>query len=42
MNTTLDEWEDIRTRMKDVIDESSKDIWFENELIELYKLHHLS
>lgn len=42
MNTTLNEWEDIRTRMKDVIDESGKDIWFENELIELYKLHHLS
>jgi len=42
MNTTLEEWEDIRNKMRHVIHESNKNIWFENELIELYQLHHLS
>ena len=40
MDTTLEEWEDIRIRMKNVIDESGKNIWFSDDLIELY--HSLS
>jgi hypothetical protein len=37
MDTTADEWEDIRIRMKNVIDESGKNIWFTDELIKLYE-----
>jgi hypothetical protein len=37
MDTTLEEWDDIRIRMKNVIDESGENIWFSNELIDLYK-----
>ena len=42
-DTTLEEWEDIRIRMKNVIDESCKNIWFSDDLIELYhSLWHTS
>jgi hypothetical protein len=37
MDTTLEEWDDIRIRMKNVIDESGKNIWWPNELIDLYE-----
>ena len=37
MDTTLEEWDDIRNKMNDVIDESGKNIWFFDDLIDLYK-----
>lgn len=37
MDTTLEEWEEIRTKMKRIIDESDQNIWWDNELIKLYK-----
>lgn len=37
MDTTLNEWEEIRTRMNDVIKNSDKRIWFYNELVKLYE-----
>jgi hypothetical protein len=40
MNTTLDEWENVRNEMNKVIQDSDKRIWWDNELIELY--HSLS
>ena len=37
MSTTLEEWEEIRNKMKSVICESDKSIWFTDDLIDLYK-----
>jgi hypothetical protein len=37
INTTLEEWEEIRNKMKSVICESDKRLWFDNDLIDLYK-----
>lgn len=37
MDTTLEEWENIRISMKNLIDESGKNIWWPNELIKLYE-----
>lgn len=37
MDTTFEEWEKIRKEMKEFIDNSGKDIWFDNELIKLYR-----
>lgn len=37
MDTTFEEWEEIRTKMKSIIDESGQNIWWDNELIKLYK-----
>ena len=37
MSTTLEEWEEIRNKMKSVICESDKSIWFTDDLIHLYK-----
>lgn len=37
MDTTLHQWENIRNHMNDVIDKSGKNIWWDNELIKLYK-----
>jgi hypothetical protein len=37
MDTTLEEWENIRNRMNDVIDKSDNNIWFEHDLIGLYR-----
>jgi hypothetical protein len=37
MDTTLEEWEEIRSSMNDVIENSDKRIWFSDELIELYQ-----
>lgn len=36
MDTSLDEWEEIRDKMNHVIKNSDKRIWFDNELIDLY------
>jgi hypothetical protein len=40
MDTTLEEWENIRNTMYKKIQDSDKRIWFTNDLIELY--HSLS
>lgn len=37
MDTTFDEWEEIRTRMNAVIKNSDKGVWFYDELVKLYK-----
>jgi hypothetical protein len=37
MDTTLEEWDDIRNKMNDVIENSDRRIWFFDELIDLYK-----
>jgi hypothetical protein len=37
MDTTVEEWDDIRNKMNDVIENSNKRRWFYDELIELYK-----
>ena len=37
MDTTFEEWEEIRTKMNSIIDESGQRIWWDNELIKLYK-----
>lgn len=37
MDTTLSQWDNIRTQMNDVIDKSDKRIWFADDLIELYR-----
>jgi hypothetical protein len=37
MDTTVEEWDDIRNKMNDVIENSDKRFWFYDELIELYK-----
>lgn len=37
MDTTFEEWEEIRTKMKSIMDESGQNIWWDNELIKLYK-----
>jgi hypothetical protein len=37
MNTTKEQWEDIRIQMIDEIDKSGQNIWISIELIELYK-----
>jgi hypothetical protein len=37
MDTTVEEWEDIRNKMNNVIENSDKRIWFYDELMELYK-----
>lgn len=36
MDTSLDEWDDIRNKMHDVIKNSGQDVWFYDQLIELY------
>lgn len=36
MNTTQEEWEQIRNSMKDTIDNSGKNTWWEDDLIDLY------
>ena len=41
-DTTLEQWEDIRTQMNKMIDDSNKDIWWPHELVELYKKVTLS
>ena len=37
MDTTLEEWDDIRNKMRHVIENSDKRRWFYDDLIELYK-----
>ena len=37
MDTTLEEWDDIRNKMNDVIENSDKRYWWDSDLIELYK-----
>jgi hypothetical protein len=37
MDTTVEEWDDIRNKMNNVIENSDKRIWFYDELIKLYK-----
>ncbi len=37
MDTPFEKWEEIRNQMKDRIDKSDKNIWWDNELIDLYK-----
>lgn len=36
MDTSFEEWEKIRNGMKEVIDDSEKNIWWDDELIKLY------
>ena len=36
MDTTVEEWDDIRNKMRHVIENSDKRIWFYDELIKLY------
>jgi hypothetical protein len=36
MDTTVEEWDDIRNKMRHLIENSDKRIWFYDELIELY------
>lgn len=36
LNTSLTEWEEIQQKMKSHIDSSSKQVWFANDLVELY------
>jgi hypothetical protein len=37
MDTTVEEWDDIRNKMRHLIENSDKRIWFYDDLIELYK-----
>lgn len=37
MNTTMEEWEDIRNQMKNEMNKSDKQYWFQNDLIKLYQ-----
>jgi hypothetical protein len=37
MDTTVEEWDDIRNKMNNVIENSDKRYWWDNELIKLYK-----
>ena len=36
MNTTLEEWEEIRNQMNDVIKNSDQKIWYHDDLTDLY------
>lgn len=39
-DTTFEQWDDIRTKMKNKIDESNKNTWWPEELAELYQKEH--